>query len=349
MAGGDGKKGEPAPTEYKFAQKPEVREGWDGFAHFVWNSETSEFLGRTGMSWLKIGIFYVIYYAFLAGFFIVMLLIFYQTLEEYRPKWRVENGIIGGNPGVGFRPRPEEAHIESTLIWFRSGDANGNWGDWVERYNKTFLKDYYEDQDNVEFIDKQTSVKTKKVDCEVAPPGTNQLCKVNRDKLFQGDCTYENNYGFKEGKPCIIIKLNKIYDWEPLEYDHEYNKPPSDFPKELNGTFWANVEKQKELDKDDGNKDKEPLNDRVWIECHGQNPADVENMGPVVYYPEMGVSKRFYPYKNQDKYLSPVVFMQMQKPRQGVMIAIECKAWAKNIEHNSQERRGLAHFEVMID
>jgi Sodium / potassium ATPase beta chain len=31
---------------------------------------------------VKIGVFYVIYYAFLAGFFMGMLLIFYQTLDE---------------------------------------------------------------------------------------------------------------------------------------------------------------------------------------------------------------------------------------------------------------------------
>lgn len=300
------------------------------------------------MSWLKIGIFYIIYYAFLAGFFIVMLLIFYQTLNEKSPKWLVEDSIIGGNPGVGFRPRPAEKHIESTLIWFRSGDANGNWGDWVERYNKTFLNDYYKDQDNKEFIDKRTKAKTKKVDCEAAAPGANQLCIINRDKLFKGDCTHENNYGFKEGRPCIAIKVNKIYDWLPSYYDHDTYPPPADFPKALNDTFYENVKKQAKLD-EAGTTTVEPLNDRVWIECHGQNPADVENMGPVEYYPEMGVSGRFYPYKNQDQYLSPVIFMQMKKPRQGVMIAIECKAWARNIEHNSQDRRGLAHFEVMID
>jgi hypothetical protein len=28
------------------------------------------------------------------------------------------------------------------------------------------------------------------------------------------------------------------------------------------------------------------------------------------------------------------------------MMAIECKAWAMNIQHDSMERRGLAHFEV---
>jgi formate/nitrite transporter FocA (FNT family) len=31
---------------------------------------------------VKIGLFYVIYYAFLAGFFMGMLLIFYQTLDD---------------------------------------------------------------------------------------------------------------------------------------------------------------------------------------------------------------------------------------------------------------------------
>lgn len=38
--------------------------------------------------------------------------------------------------------------------------------------------------------------------------------------------------------------------------------------------------------------------------------------------------------------LSPLAFAE------GVMIAIECKAYAQNIVHDSMERRGLAHFEV---
>ena len=40
-------------VEYTFAVRPEKREGWDAFSHFVWNPETKEFLGRTGMSWCK--------------------------------------------------------------------------------------------------------------------------------------------------------------------------------------------------------------------------------------------------------------------------------------------------------
>ena len=32
----------------------------------------------------------------------------------------------------------------------------------------------------------------------------------------------------------------------------------------------------------------------------------------------------------------------------GVMIAVECRAWADNIEHDRMDRRGLAHFEVNL-
>ena len=34
---------------------------------------------------------------------------------------------------------------------------------------------------------------------------------------------------------------------------------------------------------------------------------------------------------------------------EGVLMSIECKAWAKNIKHNSMDRQGSVHFELMID
>ena len=82
---------------------------------------------------VKITLFYIIYYAFLAGFFTLMLLAFFQTLDDRAPTWQNENSLIGSNPGMGFRPHPEERQLESTLIWFRAGSQNGNWENWVER------------------------------------------------------------------------------------------------------------------------------------------------------------------------------------------------------------------------
>lgn len=38
-------------------------------------------------------------YAFLAAFFAAMLLVFFQTLDLYQPRWQNANGLIGTNPG----------------------------------------------------------------------------------------------------------------------------------------------------------------------------------------------------------------------------------------------------------
>ena len=43
--------------------------------------------------------FYLIYYTCLTGYFLAMLLIFYQTLDYKEPKWLQDDGIIGNNPG----------------------------------------------------------------------------------------------------------------------------------------------------------------------------------------------------------------------------------------------------------
>lgn len=47
----------------------------------------------------KIGLFYLVFYAGLAAFFAVMLVIFYQTLSNFEPKWKLDSSLIGTNPG----------------------------------------------------------------------------------------------------------------------------------------------------------------------------------------------------------------------------------------------------------
>lgn len=33
----------------------------------------------------------------------------------------------------------------------------------------------------------------------------------------------------------------------------------------------------------------------------------------------------------------------------GILINVECKAWARNIKHSRHDKMGVVHFELMID
>lgn len=80
-----------------------------------------------------------------------------------------------------------------------------------------------------------------------------------------------------------------------------------------------------------------------------QNAADKENVGEIEYYPQQGIEFKYYPFTNQPGYLSPFVFVHFKKPQPGVLINIECKAWARNIKHNRMDREGSVHFELLVD
>ena len=53
----------------------------------------------------------------------------------------------------------------------------------------------------------------------------------------------------------------------------------------------------------------------MWIDCVGENPADQENLGPVLYHPTRGISANYFPYLNQEGYLSPAIFVEFSKPK----------------------------------
>jgi sodium/potassium-transporting ATPase subunit beta len=346
----DGKKGgncADAPahqmTQFQFAKKPEELPAWQAFCKFMYNKDTSEVMGRTGMSWLKIGTFYTIYYILLAGYFAAMMWVFYQTLNDHSPIWLgKDNGIIGKNPGLGYRPPPPDINIDSTLMHFRKGDYNGDWHGWSERLDDFLIKYKEHLPANKEKI--KPDAKVDLVECSFdSPPGPEQICELDAVGLFQGDCTKENNYGYRNGTPCIAIKLNKIYGWVPEPYQND-SQIPDEAPEGLK-TYVKSLMARPEGQQSSGPK----VGRTVFVTCEGENPADRENIGEIVYYPYQGIPDYYYPYENQAGYLSPIVFAHLKNPKAGVLIAISCKAWANGLVHDVQERIGTVHFEIMID
>lgn len=307
-----------AEKDGTFFKAEEKLSAGESFKQFLWNPRTREFCGRTGSSWLKILIFYIIFYFALAVFWAVMLWVFYQTIDQRYPKWQGESSRIGANPGLGFRPRPPEEKVDSTLIWFSSGD-NGNWQHWRDDL-KSFLEPYQRSNNpgSAEHI----------VGHCTSDPEPGKFCLFNIRRI-PDVCSESNAFGYKFGTPCILIKLNRIYGWKPEPYQNKSTEePPSDMPQFLkdivNGTH-------------------------VYVSCEGENPADKENIGPVAYHPTPGIENYYFPFTNQPGYLSPFVMVQFLKPASGVLINIECKAWAKNIKHDRMDREGSVHFELLID
>ncbi|KAL5288462.1 ATP1B1.2 family protein [Megaselia abdita] len=290
------------------------------FKQFLWNSETSQCLGRTGSSWAKILIFYVIFYAGLAAFFAGLLAVFFQTLQENQPKWKMTEGLIGNNPGLGFRPMPPESNVESTLIWYDASKENQHtyWVDEIENFINAY----------------KAIPTTNQQECTFEHGAEyGKVCKTDFNSF--GSCNKDNKYGYGGSSPCVFLKLNKIYDWKPAVYSDAKNLPDK-MPKSLK----ENINQVTSLKPNETNI--------VWVSCEGENPADNENIKSIDYYPRMGFPGFFFPYKNVEGYTPPLVAVQFSV-QTGVLINVECKAWAHNIHHDRSERRGSVHFEIMVD
>jgi len=81
--------------------------------------------------------------------------------------------------------------------------------------------------------------------------------------------------------PCIIVKLNKIFGLVPKAYGVE---------DDLSSEIPSNVKERIQ-------KSSEPR--RIYIECHGENPADVEALeNRITYFPEhQGIPIGYFPHQ----------------------------------------------------
>jgi len=187
------------------AIKPVERHGWEAVSWFLYDKNTGAIMGRTPLSWLLITIFYIIYYACLAGFWAVMLIIFFQFIDEKEPMWQQDR--IGRSPALGVRPGQDWDNIDSSMLIFnkeqpKDGKTIPGYEQWVGRTN--------------EFLEKQGYINKG----------------VRHEKLKNlGECSGEQDpsFGYSKGTPCVLLKLNKIYG---LKHDY-YNKSIEDMPKEL--------------------------------------------------------------------------------------------------------------------
>ncbi|XP_056451519.1 sodium/potassium-transporting ATPase subunit beta-1b [Gadus macrocephalus] len=279
-----------------------------GWKSFVWNSEKGELLGRTGSSWFKILTFYVIFYSCLAGVFVGTIQAMLMTLSNYKPTWQDRVAP----PGLSHMPRSDKTEVS-----FNTRDL-----DTYNQYTKSlraFMAKYDEEnqRDQMQYDDcgEEPTEYRERGELE-SDVGVRKACRFSRSLL--GDCSglEDPDFGFKEGKPCIIVQLNRIVNFRP--------RPPMNnesIPEEAHHKVQPNV---------------------MPIYCTNKREEDAGKVGEVKYYGiGGGFPLQYYPYYGKllhPHYLQPLVALQFVNLTMNADIRIECKVYGDNIAYSDKDR-----------
>ncbi|XP_057339365.1 sodium/potassium-transporting ATPase subunit beta-2-like [Microplitis mediator] len=304
---------------------PIIKSKFNKFKDFFYNPEKKTVLGKNRKQWGITGLFYLVFFSALAALFAACMAALMATVSTDRPRWTLDQSLIGTNPGLGFRPISENPH-ELALIFYKSTNQTQR-EVWINR-----LDDYLKNYINKSSLS-NGGVNHQICSYEFPNLKSNHVCDVNLQKDF-GNCTSEKQYGFNNSSPCIFIKLNKIFDWVPDYYE------PSELPDDMPADLVKHIKSY---------SNKSELN-TVWVSCQGEEAEDRESLGPITYYPKIrGFPGYYYPYKNIPGYLSPLVAVKFERPERNKIINVECRAWAKNIKFHQRQKIGMVHFELRID
>jgi len=326
------------------------RKGFDAFKYMIYNPETGEILTRTPLSWLLIFIFYVIYYGLLTCFWIASLQIFFLTLplEGDGPRWTEDYALIGVTPGVGIRPAPTDARIDSHLYFLLSEDRNDNATnkegegdenvDNAVRMRKFFDKTYGNDAGLERNCEKNQIRNETDLTCAFDHTASGTLGECSEENFPYGFLSTDENAAVS---PCLYLKLNKIWGWEPTPVTladlelHPYNKM-SEKMKTIIEDAW---------------KEGDP--NHIWIDCQGYKDADKE-LFDVTYYPEnRGIPIKYFPYRGGN-YQPPLVALKFNRKNpedtlRGQLLHVECRAYYQGVEINKKEKRGYLRYEILFN
>lgn len=308
-----------SPVKVKAPKKP-FKERFNSFVDGFYNKQYREFLSKDAMGWLKLSAFYAAFYLWLASFFCFLLFLFWttrirgQTLPVYYNTDSVMNYKVV-NPGLGFRPH---LNPESDLIFIKTSDSSEN----VKSLNN-FLE-FYEKNKNVEFTGAH-----------------DESVNFNYEEIVKNTpCSKENSYGLGSKNPCVVVKLNRIIGWVPQSMDL------SELPDGLNKTV---------MDLED-NEDIGAKKNFVYVACGGQYAFDKDNIEEIEYFSSHftneigGINFKYFPYTNQENYLSPLIFVHFKKVSPNTLLNVICKAYGGNIDNEDRlNQRGMVKFQVYIE
>lgn len=342
MADDKGSK-KPPPLMGATAIRPPEREGMEKYTYILYDPKNGTFLTRTPKSWGLIMLFYCIYYSCLAGFWMAAMKIFLTTIDLDKPRWTLSDSIIGTNPGIGTRPSQMEEEVDSGIylvdLKFASAeeadDPNNATLAGSKGYAlrmKEFFKVYEENDENRD----ARTVCSGGDDDYHKDVGT--YCTF--DKSLLGSCA-EYPYGYDKDnfKPCVFLKMNRIWNLEPK-------------PIKVDSTIDQSV---KDLDTDDflGQIRKLGYPEQIFIHCLGEYAADQEILdGKIKHFPENGVIyKKYFPFNKKVMKENALVALQFSglENTKGRLLHVICKAFYDGVIHSKKVKAGLVKFNMLLD
>jgi sodium/potassium-transporting ATPase subunit beta len=316
---------------------------WAQFKRFMYKPETGQVMDRLPFEWLQLLGYFLVFYTCLGAFFYGNLRAFMLTMHPQKPSLTGSDNLLRLKPGLGYRPQPR---VEDNLIRYTMGVVNSTY-DENNKENETFGYQKYVDALDKFFepySDNNTYFQTNKTAGNLTVCNATLHADYTRSCIFDltslGDCAPTwvkpgSTYGYANGEPCVLIKLNKVYGWLPAINDS------------------ATVEKWSDLSAL-GKSSKEIEQWGPFVNCSGEHAADKDvmthRMPNITYFPSQHFSPLFYPYLNQKFYLAPVVMVQLKGIPKNSVLQVECRLWGTGIDYYDKlERMASVHFEVLVD
>ncbi|XP_061091180.1 protein ATP1B4 isoform X2 [Conger conger] len=205
-----GKEHQPLGTEdlnfEKWKPKPKPRrtcgQMMADVKRFLWNPESREFMGRTGQSWSLILLFYTSLYVFLAAMSAAFMWALMWSISSYTPTYN--DRVVP--PGLTMSPRGNGFHIT-----FNASDRS-SWVTYVEAL-ENYLEPYNDSTQELRNMACTREAYFSQHHGDEA--AERKACQFKRSWL--GGCSglQDPDFGYSQGKPCIILQMNRIIGYLP--------------------------------------------------------------------------------------------------------------------------------------
>merc|ERR1712226_725266 len=150
---------------------------WADFKVFLWNKDTKEVAGRTGKSWAEIGLFYLVFYGLLAGWWAFHLFVATTNLPDLTDGPKYSDYLTHRGPGLHTVPVAAAVGGDKQKVYFLDK------ADSHKEAIATFLK--------------------ARNDSDDASLGSCRQSEVN--STWEGD----------NPKPCLFFYLNAVHGFIP--------------------------------------------------------------------------------------------------------------------------------------